>query len=36
VVVADPNDHEVVIVDLYEKSGTSLYDLGGIEESSQK
>lgn len=36
VVVANPNDNEVVIVDLQEKPATSLYDLGGIEESSPK
>jgi membrane protease subunit HflK len=36
VVVADPNDREVVIVDLQEKLAPNLYDLGGIEEPSQR
>ena len=34
VVAADPNDREVVIVDLQEKLTPSLYDIGGLEESS--
>lgn len=34
VVAADPNDREVVIVDLQEKLTPSLYDIGGFEESS--
>jgi membrane protease subunit HflK len=36
VVAADPNDREVVVVDLNEKPATSLYDIGGIEENSPK
>jgi hypothetical protein len=34
VVAADPNDREVVIVDVQEKLTPSLYDIGGLEESS--
>ena len=36
VVAADPNDKEVIIVDLQEKLTPNLYDIGGIEETSQK
>jgi regulator of protease activity HflC (stomatin/prohibitin superfamily) len=36
VVVADTNDSQVYIVDLQEKLVPSLYELGGIEESSKK
>jgi len=36
VVVADPNDTEVFIVDLQEKLTPSLYDITGLEESSEK
>ncbi len=34
VVAADPNDREVVIVNLEDKLTPSLYDIGGLEESS--
>jgi len=36
VVVADPNDEQVFIVDLQEKLTPSLYELGGLQESSEK
>jgi membrane protease subunit HflK len=34
VVAADPNDREVIILDLQEKAPTNLLDIAGIEESS--
>jgi modulator of FtsH protease HflK len=36
VIVADPNDAETFIVDLKEKLTPSLYDIGGIQESSSQ
>ncbi|MBA7615722.1 hypothetical protein ES703_23007 [subsurface metagenome] len=36
VVVADPNDTQVFIIDVQEKLTPSLYDIGGFEESSEK
>jgi regulator of protease activity HflC (stomatin/prohibitin superfamily) len=33
VVAADPNDREVIILDLQEKAPTNLLDIAGIEES---
>ncbi|HUV62491.1 MAG TPA: SPFH domain-containing protein [Sedimentisphaerales bacterium] len=36
VVVADPNDTQVTIIDLQEKLSPSLYELSGIQESSQQ
>jgi len=37
VVAADPNDHQVMIIDVQEKLTPSLYDtISGIEESSEK
>jgi regulator of protease activity HflC (stomatin/prohibitin superfamily) len=35
VVVADPNDRQVTVIDLQEKLSPSLYELGGIQESNQ-
>lgn len=35
VVVADANDTQVTVIDLQEKLSPSLYELGGIQESSQ-
>jgi membrane protease subunit HflK len=35
VVAADPNDREVIILDLQDKVAPNLYDLGGIEGTSQ-
>ena len=35
VVVADPNDKPIIIIDLEEKLTPSLYDIGGFEESSK-
>lgn len=36
VVAADPNDHQVIIIDVQEKLTPSLYDIGGFEEQSEK
>jgi regulator of protease activity HflC (stomatin/prohibitin superfamily) len=36
VIVADPNDAETFIVDLKEKLTPSLYDIGGVQESSSQ
>jgi len=36
VVVADPNDAQVTIIDLQEKLSPSIYDLGNFEESTAK
>ncbi|MBA7640097.1 hypothetical protein ES703_47762 [subsurface metagenome] len=36
IVVADPNDTQVFIIDFGEELTPSLYDLGGFEESSEK
>jgi len=36
VVVADPNDEQVFIIDLQEKQTPSVYDLAGLPESSEK
>jgi len=36
VVVADPNDTQVFIIDVQEKLTPSIYDIGGFEESSEK
>jgi len=36
VVVADPNDKQVIIIDFKEELMPSLYDLGVLEESSEK
>jgi hypothetical protein len=36
VVVADPNDKQIIIIDLQGKLTPSLYDIGGFEESSEK
>jgi len=36
VVVADPNDSQVYIVDVTEKLTPSLYDISGLQESSEK
>jgi modulator of FtsH protease HflK len=36
VIVADPNDSETFIVDLKEKLTPSLYDIGGVQESSSQ
>ncbi len=36
VVVAEPNDAQIFIVDLQEKLTPSLYDISGFEESSEK
>ena len=36
IVVADPNDRQVIIIDFREELTPSLYDLGGFEESSEK
>ncbi|MHC4807890.1 MAG: SPFH domain-containing protein [Planctomycetota bacterium] len=36
IVVADPNDRQVIIIDFTEELTPSLYDLGGFEESSEK
>ena len=36
VVVADPNDKQIIIIDVQEKLTPSLYDIGGFEESSEK
>jgi len=36
IVVADPNDTQVFIVDMKEKLTPSLYELGGFEESGKK
>jgi len=36
VVVADPNDKQVIIIDLTEEQTPSLYDLGVLEESSEQ
>jgi membrane protease subunit HflK len=36
VVVADPNSHQIFIVDFQEKLTPSLYDLEGFEETSEK
>jgi regulator of protease activity HflC (stomatin/prohibitin superfamily) len=35
VVVADPNDKQIIIIDVQEKLTPSLYDIGGFEESSE-
>ena len=35
VVVADPNDRQVTVIDLQEKLSPSLYELSGIQESNQ-
>jgi uncharacterized membrane protein len=35
VVVADPNDKQIIIIDIQEKLTPSLYDIGGFEESSE-
>ncbi len=35
VVVADPNDKQIIIIDVQEKLTPSLYDIGGFEESSK-
>jgi len=35
VVVADPNDKQIFIIDVQEKLTPSLYDIGGFEESSE-
>ena len=36
VVAADPNDHQVMIIDVQEKLTPSIYDIAGLEESSEK
>ncbi|UCD00185.1 MAG: hypothetical protein JSW66_09945, partial [Phycisphaerales bacterium] len=36
VVVAEPNDIQTTIIDLQEKLAPSLYQLGGIQESSEQ
>jgi len=36
VVAADPNDHQVIIIDVQEKLTPSIYDIAGLEESSGK
>jgi len=36
VVAADPNDHQVIIIDVQEKLTPSIYDIAGLEESSEK
>jgi len=36
VVVADPNDEQVFIIDVQEKLTPSIYDIGGLEESSEQ
>ena len=36
VVVADPNDEQVMIIDVQEKLTPSIYDIGGLEESSEQ
>lgn len=36
VVASDPNDREVIIVDLQDKLPTNLLDIGGLEESSRQ
>ena len=36
VVAADPNDHQVMIIDVQEKLTPSIYDIPGLEESSEK
>ena len=36
IVVADPNDRQVIIIDFTEELTPSLYDLGVLEESSEK
>ena len=36
VVVADPNDKQIFIIDVQEKLTPSLYDIGAFEESSEK
>ena len=36
VIVAEPNDTQVTIVDLQEKVTPDLYDITGLEESSSK
>jgi len=36
VVAADPNDHQVMIIDVQEKLTPSIYDVAGLEESSGK
>ncbi len=35
VVVADPNDKQIIIIDVQEKLTPSLYDIGGFEGSSE-
>lgn len=35
IVVADPNDKQIIIIDVKEKLTPSLYDIGGFEESSK-
>jgi len=35
VVVADPNDKQIIIIDVQEKLTPSIYDIGGLEESSE-
>jgi len=35
VVVADPNDKQIIIIDVQEKLTPSLYDIGGFKESSE-
>jgi len=36
VMAADPNDHQVMIIDVQEKLTPSIYDIAGLEESSEK
>ena len=36
VIVAEPNDTQVTIIDLQEKLTPDLYDIVGLEESSEK
>jgi len=36
VVAADPNDYQVIIIDVQEKLTPSIYDIAGLEESSEK
>ena len=36
VVASDPNDREVIIVDLQDKLPTNLLDIGGLEESRKQ
>ncbi len=36
VVAADPNDYQVIIIDVQEKLTPSIYDIAGLEENSEK